>query len=147
MIRTATEQDFPAIFPILQQIFDEMELKSIAAIDDSAFYHLLEEGWHTPGYRYSLGRTLVSERDGEVAGMITSYRAEDEPLIDAPLEQYYSEVGLPRETKIFTDREARPGEWYIDSLAVAPQFQGHGIGGQLLDAMPDLAAQNGYKKN
>lgn len=146
MIRQAKEQDFKELFPILEQIFDEMELATIAAIDDKDFYHLLEEGWHTKGYRYSLGRTLVAEEDGAVVGMLTSYSAEDEDSIDSPLEQYYAEVGLPASTKIFTDREAQPNEWYIDSLAVAPAFQGHGIGGSLLDAAPELARKNGYKK-
>ena len=34
-------------------------------------------------------------------------------------------------------------EWYLDSIAVDPDYQGQGIGGRLLKALPEFVRQDG----
>ena len=40
-----------------------------------------------------------------------------------------------------------PGEWYIDILAVYPEYRRHGIGRKLLVEVENLARQQGAHKN
>lgn len=44
MIRKAKLTDFPLVFPILKQIFDEMDMDTIKALPESQFYDL-DEAW------------------------------------------------------------------------------------------------------
>ena len=51
MIRKAKLTDFPLVFPILKQIFDEMDMDTIKALPESQFYDLMKHGFYSPHYR------------------------------------------------------------------------------------------------
>ncbi len=80
---------------------------------------------------YCAGNTLIAEYNGEMAGMLTAYDG-----------RYYHEM-RERTMKLikeyfdteFPDMEdeAVEGEYYIDSLAVWPQYRGIGLGTALLE--------------
>lgn len=56
------------------------------------------------------------------------------------LEQY----GLSKDMKLFVDEETMPNEWYLDTICVAEDFRGHGVGSALLEALPKIAKRDGY---
>jgi ribosomal protein S18 acetylase RimI-like enzyme len=80
---------------------------------------------------YCAGNTLIAEYNGEMAGMLTAYDG-----------RYYHEM-RERTMKLikeyfdteFPDMEdeAVEGEYYLDSLAVWPQYRGIGLGTALLE--------------
>lgn len=145
MIRKAEKADFPFIFPILKQIFDEMQMKSINQLPDSTFYDLMHLGYLSENYRYSYRRIWVNtDQNNQIRGMIDMYSYADQKIIDFVLKPAYPKVGLPTSTIIFSDQEAWPHEWYIDAIAVAPKYWGKGIASQLLDLAPQIANKNGY---
>lgn len=81
---------------------------------------------------YSWSHTLIAEVDGQPAGMITAYDG-----------QYYRDwrrktFELAEQVWSSTfpgmEDEAVAGEYYLDSLAVWPEFRGQGIGRELLKA-------------
>lgn len=83
---------------------------------------------------YSWRRTLIAElrtADSRVnAGMLTSYDGRyyrDLRLRTMALVEEHMGIKFPG-----MDDEAIPGEYYLDSLAVMPQFRGRGIGRALL---------------
>ena len=53
IIRRAKKTDFPFVYPILKQIFDEMQMKSIESLPEDQFYSLMKLGFISEDYRYS----------------------------------------------------------------------------------------------
>lgn len=145
MIRQARKTDFPFIYPILKQIFDEMQMKSIEDLPEDQFYNLMKLGFISEDYRYSYRRIWVTENDnGKITAILDMYPYNDQKIIDVVLRNVYAKVDLPISTKIFTDQEALPHEWYIDALAVHPDYWGQGYASQLLDEAEEIAIQKGY---
>lgn len=144
MFRYAKEDDIEQILPTLFQIFDEMELDVFKEIGNDTMAQVIKEGFALPEYRYGLDHILVNEIDGKAAAIAISYPEEEEDGIDAPLLKILKKHGINR-TTLFTDKEAWPGEWYLDSFAVAPEFQNQGIGTKTLKSFIDLIAERGEK--
>ena len=80
---------------------------------------------------YSYARTRVAEVDGSVAGSLLSYPGD---IYREMREKTFREL-WPEFFKIdqTPDQEADPGEYYLDTLAVLPQYRRHGIGRALLE--------------
>lgn len=136
MIRFARPDDGPQVMPILNQIFEEMEIEQLQALPQKRLFEILTDLFLTEDYRYSYRRTLVAvDEQDQVQGIAVSYPEAAEATIDAPLQDFLAKYQLPIDFKIFTDKEAQPGEWYLDSLAVAPKSQHQGLGGQLIAAV------------
>lgn len=79
---------------------------------------------------YSWCNTLIAEAEGCPVGMVTAYdgrcyRGWRETTLQ--LVQEHLDVAFPG-----MEDEAVPGEYYVDSLAVLPEYRGQGIGRQLL---------------
>ncbi|WP_040534566.1 GNAT family N-acetyltransferase [Schleiferilactobacillus shenzhenensis] len=137
MIRMAKKSDGSQVLPIVNQIFEEMELKTMAALPQDTLFKELAAAYLTEDYRYSYRRTLVATDDQDkVVGVAVGYPESDEAHVDDALQTLWPKVGLPKDYRLFTDKEARPGEWYLDSLAVAPEAQHRGIATSLLRALP-----------
>lgn len=105
----------PARLPLVDRLFTEL------AASDNA--------------QYSWNNTLVAEaEDGTTAGILVSYdgaRLHElrRTFIAAArdiLEWHINEAELADETE--------PGEVYLDSLAVFPEYRGHGLGALLIEA-------------
>ncbi len=90
---------------------------------------LREEG----GFSYR--NTLIGEVDGRVAGMLVSYRLEDE------------EVGRDDMPPIFAPladlEELVAGWWYLNVVAVFPQFRRRGLASAFLDHADSFAQETG----
>lgn len=84
-----------------------------------------------PDTLYSWRNTLVATVGGAFAGSITSYPGS---IYKETRERTFSIAaempGTPRSGEM--DDETRPGEYYLDSLAVLPAFRGRGLGEELL---------------
>lgn len=147
MIRPAKKTDAEQFVPILMQILNDMELDVIAEIGTDKIQELLVAAFENPKYRYGYQRVLVyaDDQTDRVQGICVGYPAADEATIDDALTPYLAQFGIPTDTQLFTDVETKPGEWYLDSLAVAPDAQKRGIGGQLLDYLPDYLRAKGEK--
>ena len=92
--------------------------------------------------QYSYRNTLVAiDDDGQVAGAIVSYDGGQlHALRQAFIDEMKREVGIDHSG--IAD-ETGPGEWYLDSLAVYPQYRGQGIARQLLQATVERAQKAG----
>ncbi|MCI6208875.1 MAG: N-acetyltransferase [Prevotellaceae bacterium] len=84
---------------------------------------------------------LAVNDDGQVAGAIVSYDgAQLHSLRDAFYKAAEEELHVDRRGM---DDETTAGEWYLDSLAVFPEFRGHGLAHLLLQAAISRGADNG----
>ena len=93
--------------------------------------------------QYSYRNALVAEVDGSVVGAIIGYdgaRLEElrKPLFELMREKLGSVPTVEDETSA--------GEFYIDSIAVLPQWRGRGVGGALISAASDRAFAAGHKR-
>lgn len=142
-IRPAKPQDVQQVLPLIQIVFDEMEMASLATVSPTKLHDLLTDAFLMPDYRYSYRRTWVATMADEVVGIAVGYPHADEAMIDDALKPLLPKVGLPANTRFFTDPETWSGEWYLDTLAVAENRQGHGIGTALLKGLPQRAQAAG----
>jgi len=148
-IRAATDQDQRAISRLLATAFADKLVPVIGS--PGAAVRLFEEAWQT-----ELGRraqVIVAERRGEMAGAIV-LRTTDSP---APRDDRALWRALRRHTPWWRlplvllalsllDNEAEPDRAYVDALAVATPFRGHGIGGALLRSAFEWARDQGVSE-
>lgn len=93
--------------------------------------------------QYSYCNALVAEVDGKVVGAIVGYDGARLYELRAPLQALMVEK-MGRAIEI--EDETSAGEFYIDSLAVLPQYRGYGIGSKLLCAMRERAFAAGFSR-
>lgn len=83
-----------------------------------------------PDTLYSYRHATIAEMAGQPVGLLVAY--EGERYRDLRL-RTFSQLPTFRGTDLHEMAdETAAGEYYIDSLAVAPTFRGHGIGRELL---------------
>ncbi|GKQ43019.1 N-acetyltransferase [Companilactobacillus sp. RD055328] len=145
MIRAARKEDVKQVLPILNQIFEDMELDYFKKIGQQKLFELLEDGFTLPDYRYSYENILVDEEDGKIVTIAVGYPAELEEHIDDPLIAILDKHGLDKDQKLFEDTESWPGEWYLDSLAVHADMHHQGYGKKMLEYLPEYLLNKGEK--
>lgn len=92
-------------------------------------------------YSY-LNALKAVDTDGTPMGFIIGYDgARLHELREAFFEEARTWIRLEIEGSVAD--ECRPDEFYLDSLAVFPEFRGHGIAGALIDAMARRAREIG----
>lgn len=78
-------------------------------------------------------------RNGEIAGIVIAYPGGNlKELRKAFIQEVVKELG---EINFKITDETEPGEWYIDSLTVYPEYRRHGIGRKLLETAIQAAPQ------
>ena len=143
MIRQPSEDERTQIIPLILTIMEDMELPILKEVFPSTLHTMLEEAMLQEDFRYSLTNTLVYIEDGNVAGAIFGYQGHLEPKIDDPFYQLYETYNIPSSIRLYEDSETQAGEWYIDILSVHENHRRKGIGMKLLQAIEDLAKQQG----
>jgi ribosomal protein S18 acetylase RimI-like enzyme len=83
---------------------------------------------------FSYRNAAIIERDGQCAGCLIGYEIPDDP---EPIASDMPAMFVPLQEL----ENLVPGTWYVNVLAVRPQFRGQGIGTQLLD-LADTTAQS-----
>ncbi|MCC8070960.1 MAG: GNAT family N-acetyltransferase [Bacteroidales bacterium] len=143
-IRQATAEEAP-----------EIGRAVFMAIGDEPVAWLASNG-HTPGdverlfaslasrpdTQYSYLNTLVAiDRQGKVAGVCISY---DGAGLYAMREHFFEAArhALDQDLQAMTD-ETDAEEWYLDTLAVWPEYRGQGIARRLIEATRGRAAESG----
>ena len=134
-IREAVAADAPLVGRVVLMALHYDETHPLASI----FAHLAAREVS----QYSYRNALVAEVDGETVGAIIGYdgaRLEElrKPLYELMIEKFGSVRPVEDETSA--------GEFYLDSIAVLPQWRGRGVGGALLSAARDRAFAAGHER-
>lgn len=142
--RYATNDDAPAVIPLLQEAIGPIAYLLTGASDDAEAARRLTDFYKQPGNRISREHMLVHERDGRVAGMLVAYSGNDAQRLDEPfLERMRRDFGEAEREIV---REARDGEYYLDALAVAEEYRGQGIATALMAAAERRAGELGFDR-
>lgn len=93
--------------------------------------------------QYSYQNALIAEIEGNPAGAIVGYdggqlhRLREGSL--SVIRRYHPDINI-------TEDETEPGEFYLDSIGVLPEFRGQGIASRLIASMADKARMAGYAR-
>ena len=145
-VREAQQDDAGQIAPLIDIIFDEMELDELEDVPEPGLAKVITRAYQTDTYLSSKASTVVAEANGQVVGVVFGYPSENEDDINNVL------INLSKKSADFKapyipDSETNSDEWYLDSIAVDPDWQGHGIGSKLLAAVPRMALNDGKSVN
>lgn len=92
--------------------------------------------------RLSYQNCLVIEEHEKVIGIAIAYAGDDAEKLDKPIiERLIKKTG---NNHIQLDKEAEPGDYYIDTVSVHPLGQGKGIGSLLFKEVEKLAKSKGF---
>jgi ribosomal protein S18 acetylase RimI-like enzyme len=144
MIRKAIKEDAKAIATLMVAAMEDLAKTFVgsAEIDDAVklFEHFCGETQN----QYSFENTLVYVVDDIIAGSITIY---DGALIEELRCPFFEYIKANYHTNHFEmELESGAGELYIDTLSVNPNYQGKGIGQQLIMAAIDWGKTLGHQK-
>ncbi len=94
---------------------------------------------------YSWNKSIVACVDGKPVGAIISYTGDDyDALRHYTWKNLWDDIDA--ETIRATEVEAYPGEYYLDSMAIKPEYRGYGIGRKLIEAAINHGRELGYRK-
>lgn len=94
---------------------------------------------------YSWRNSIVACDGDEVIGCIICYEGDRyEALWQYTWGNLWSDID--EEFIKNTPAEAHPGEFYLDSMAIKPEYRGRGIGKRLIEAALKKGRKLGYKK-
>lgn len=144
MIRKAIKEDAPAIAGLMVAAMEELVQQFVAGANKVDGLKLMEHFCSQEQNQYSFENTLVYMLDGKIAGSITVY---DGALIESLRKPFFDHLRANYHAHSFEmELESGPGELYIDTLSVNPQYQGKGIGKQLIMAAVNWAKELGHQK-
>lgn len=144
VIRKVKKDEIPELYPYVHEIFTDMEIPALAALNEELFKNIIIDAMHRPRYRYGYENAWICERNGQIAGVFFGYPSEWETLIDGPLQASMLKYGQPMDT-IIQENESIPGEWYLDTLVTDPNFRRQGVGREMLNAAAEIAADAGHE--
>ena len=140
-IRAAQLSDAPIIAKVVAMaIGDEVALNDYCGEN---YIDVLTEIARTEATQYCWQNAIIAECNGIVAGAIVGYDgAQLEPLREGTFNILRNTIG--RVPTIAAETEA--GEYYLDTLAVMPQFRGKGVGRILINALCERASSEGHER-
>ncbi|SES21052.1 GNAT family N-acetyltransferase [Pedobacter rhizosphaerae] len=143
MIRKAKQEDAPTVAELIVQAMGDLAYKFSNTRDHHKTLALFEHFFRLTDNQYSYQHTLVYKEGGEVLGSINGYDGSKLAVLRAPFLQYLKEhCGW---INFDPEPETAAGEFYLDTISVAPIVQGKGIGKQLIEAGINRAAELGHK--
>ena len=139
-IRKATKADAPLISSVVAMAIGE---ETAILYGGENYMNVFEEIALLEDSQYSYRNAFVAEINGNAIGAVVAYDgAELYPLRKSTLEIIYKHTA--KELQIVDETDA--SEFYLDSLAVLPEYRGRGVGAQLILAVKERAF-NEYNKN
>ncbi|MCM3628845.1 GNAT family N-acetyltransferase [Paenibacillus glycanilyticus] len=142
MIGPASKEDVEQVMPLLHEAIGNIAC-SLAGVEDEAEAMRILAGFYIEeGNRISYRNVIVDKREGVVAGIVFCYSGDDAEQLDQPLVDRVKRVTGIKDYTILT--ETRPGEFYLDSIAVSSSFRNQGIAKGLMAAFEREAVKQGY---
>lgn len=140
-IREATKRDSRLIAEVIAMAIGFDLAEDYAGSKD--VIKVMSEAAEREDSQYSYRNALIAVADGVPVGAIVGYDgAKLKELRDgslAVIRKYHPDVEIKED-------ETEPGEFYLDSLGVLPDYRGYGIATKLIDAAIQKASKDGHKR-
>lgn len=141
MIRPATLEDSKAVIELMYTAIGSIAHTLAGSDDVDETLQILEAFFKQQGNRLSYDKVIVKEEEGEVIAFILAYHGSEAASLDAPFVEHLKARGM---TNPIIVTEAREDEYYLDSLAVHSNYQGQGIGTEMLTVFEHRAQELGH---
>jgi len=143
-IRDASMQDAAVVAPLIVQAMGSLVERFLGSNGANQAVNVFQHFFVQTGNQYSYQNALVYEENGVVLGSLVAYDGAKlweyrEPFFAYLREHFgFDEAGLGDETQ--------SGEFYLDTISVAPEAQGKGIGKALLAAGIERGRSLGFRR-
>lgn len=128
-IRKALPEDAISIANLLLLAMEEIIYAFIGEADKEKAIALLTHFAKNPNNQYSYQNCYLIEVDEEIVAAVNIYDGSKLHTFRQPIADYIS-FKFNRELQV--EDETQAGEFYIDSIGVSEDFQGKGIGSEIL---------------
>lgn len=155
-LRDATLDDAPFIARVVLAGIDMLDLDATLPDEQRGIYEHLIEICRMDDTLYSYCNTRIAEADGKRVGALVAYdgacyaRMREKTF---GLVKQTSGMDLSRNAKQTSGMdlsrnamETGPGEFYLDSMAIFPEYRGVGIGRMLMRDRVDFTLNKGFSK-
>ena len=143
-LRDATLDDAPFIARVVLAGIDMLDIDAVLPDEQRAIFEHLIEICRMDDTLYSYCNTRIAEVDGRPVGALVAYDGACYAKMREKtfgLVQQTSGMDLSRNAM-----ETGPGEFYLDSMAILPDYRGVGIGKMLMRDRMEFALNNGFQK-
>lgn len=135
-ISQATPGDAEELLPLLLSAIGSIAFTLSGSTDERETEQALLSFMRSEGNRLSFSNTLVDRRGDAIAGMLICYPGTEASMLDRPIISTLEErYGKNSAAKLIP--ECLPGDFYLDSVAVAERFRGQGVAKGLLAAFEE----------
>lgn len=141
-IRKAGPEDAGNAVPLIVEAIGDIAKRLTGESDWKQVEYTLNKLFHRNDNRHSYRFTYIAELKGEVAGVMVLYPGDVAEELDANLAEMLKRKGA---FSSVIDKEALPGELYIDTICTAQGFRGQGIGTALLNHAEVVAKEEGVQ--
>jgi GNAT superfamily N-acetyltransferase len=140
-IREAKPEDAWAAAFLIQLAIQDLAEALTGETEELAILDELSYLFRHKGNRLSYQNSLIIEADGDVAGLIIAYHGSEAEELDKPIEE---RLRNKAKKHIPIEKEAKLGDYYIDTLCVKPAYWGKRIGTMLVEAIEQKAMKNNF---
>ena len=143
MLRDASMADAPFIARVVLAGIDMLDMGEEMPEEQNMIFEHLVDICRMEDTLYSFRHTRIAEVDGMAVGALVAYDGSTYGEMRAKtfgLAQQTSGMDLSKNAM-----ETGPGEFYLDSMAILPEYRGHGIGHALMRDRMEWAFRNGFK--
>jgi ribosomal protein S18 acetylase RimI-like enzyme len=144
VIRIAKKEEANQIAPLIMQAIDEIALMLTGTNTYEQAYPIIESYVASDCNRLGYQNCIVKEIEGKIAGVIIGYFIKDLPILDAEMLEIIT--ANSRNSKVVVEKEAEDNDYYIDTVSVNSDYQGAGIGTELLKGLIDYAIKIGANR-
>ena len=120
----------------VEEFLNEMPQATYEVFEDFIASFVAREG-----NIYSYENIVVAETEGVIAGIMCAYNGDDYQRLKEPVLAH-----LGKDSYFKDVIETPGGEYYIDSVAVSPDYRGRGIARMLFDSHLQRASKAGFSK-
>lgn len=142
-LRDATSDDAPFIARVVLAGIDMLDIDADLPDEQHVIYKHLVDICRMYDTLYSYCNTRIAEIGGNRVGALVAYDGARYAALRAKtfgLVQQSSGMDLSKNAM-----ETGAGEFYLDSMAILPDYRGIGIGKMLMRDRVEWASQNGFK--
>ena len=143
VLRDASIADAPFIARVVLAGIDLLDMGEAMSEEQRPFFNHLVDICGMDDTLYSYRHTRIAEMDGMAVGALVAYDGTPYAEMCAKtfgLVQQTSGMDLSKNAM-----ETGPGEFYLDSMAVLPEYRGHSIGKMLMRDRMEWAFRNGIE--
>ncbi|USK70657.1 GNAT family N-acetyltransferase [Peribacillus asahii] len=144
LIRQAVQADAKKAVRLFRDAIKDIAEALTGEKEEERVLAVLADFFTQKGNRLSYENCTLCEIDGSVAGVLLGYDGGDAEKLDEPLA---ARLRVLKNNPTFKlEKEAKEGDFYIDTLCVDSAFRGKGIGTKLLQVAEQYAKAKGYKR-